>query len=68
MVYIQKLTAFLGAVVAVNAYPDTVDWGKYYRQQYPRSDQGWVNGEGVKQHIKNACQGWPGNRGFYQDV
>jgi hypothetical protein len=57
----------LGAIDNVCAGPDTVNWQKGLLTCYGGGHEwGWPNE--VVGHINNACKGWNGNRGFYQDV
>lgn len=64
---IKELLLALTAAAYVNAVPDTVNWGKNTLQCYNDGHEwGWQSE--VLQHVNNACYGWGGNKGYYQDV
>ncbi|PVH81250.1 hypothetical protein DL98DRAFT_175756 [Cadophora sp. DSE1049] len=69
MVCIKSIAAavVLNAVVLVNANPDTKNWGASWSEAYTFGNE-WGDKDAVKQHIENACYGYNGNRGFYQDA
>ena len=70
MVRLNLLAALaITAVTTVNAGPDTGNWGKACRTNYGGGRK-WTDGDvgRVLQDFRNACYGWSGNRGAYQDV
>ncbi|KAB5523101.1 hypothetical protein GE09DRAFT_491685 [Coniochaeta sp. 2T2.1] len=70
MVYFNVLTAavILNAIGAVTAYPDTVNWGRNWREIYHTGLQWGEWREEVRQEIEKACEGRDGHRGALQDV
>lgn len=62
-----KAVLALSTVTAVNAGPETGNWGAACRNNYGSGQSFWdINA--AKNDLSRACYGWPGNRGFYQDV
>jgi hypothetical protein len=70
MVYFNLVTVavVLNAVaISVLAYPDPANWGKCTTQRYSGIE--WEPARDiVYQHLSNACSGWSGHRGAYQEV
>jgi hypothetical protein len=57
----------LGAIGRAAAYPNTDRWWEYHFECYPNGEQ-WHNYNEIIDHINNACYGYNGIRGYYQDV